>query len=445
MMRYHSPIVATCRFDTLNKIRAVMQVKLTKRYVDSLPFSNKTEYHQDTELSGFAVCVGRKTKRYMVNKRINNKLCRVNISDTALMTITEAREEAIRIMSALIQGEDPAAVKQKQELEDTPAVAVPTLLECYDYFKEHKKLTPKTISTYDRQVLTLLNEWLNLPLNDIGKSMIVEKHKTLSKASPAQANGAMRVLRSVWNYCRQSFLDDDEEPIIKEHPVSILNAKKDWNIIKPKTRHVAEEELGNYLKVAVNFQDRSSHMQAPHSNNARDIQILFLLTGVRLNEAQPLRWKDVNLKTGKIELLETKNGSNYTLPMGDILWAMMKERARLRQGSEWVFPSSRTKSTSHVTNMTQAYKNLSSKAGLYITPHDLRRTFITVANGLQMNYPVLKKLLNHRDSQTSDEITLQYIQVSQRQLRDALNDIEKRCCEQANMTQEQVIAKLTSY
>ena len=143
-----------------------------------------------------------------------------------------------------------------------------------------------------------------------GNSFVV-RHQKLSKASKAQANAAMRVLRSVWNYCRQSYLDANEEPIIKEHPVSILNAKKDWNVIKPRTRHVAEEELGNYLKVIINFQDRSSHKQEPHSNNARDIQILFLLTGIRLNEAQPLRWKDVNLKTGKIELLETKNGSNY--------------------------------------------------------------------------------------------------------------------------------------
>lgn len=78
-------------------------------------------------------------------------------------------------------------------------------MECYDYFKAHKKLTNKTITTYDRQVLTLLEQWLDFPLNDIGKSMIVEKHQELSKASPAQANGAMRVLRSVWNYCRQSF------------------------------------------------------------------------------------------------------------------------------------------------------------------------------------------------------------------------------------------------
>lgn len=421
-----------------------MKVKLTKRYVDSLPYSEKTEYHQDTELAGFAVCVGKKTKRYMVNKRINNKLCRVPISDASLMTITEAREEAIRIMSALIQGEDPttSAAKKKQDLENSSVIPIPTLMECYDYFKAHKKLTNKTITTYDRQVLTLLEQWLDFPLNDIGKSMIVEKHQELSKASPAQANGAMRVLRSVWNYCRQSFLDNNEDPIIKEHPVAILNAKKDWNVIKPRTRHVAEEDLGNYLKTAVNFKDRSSHKQAPHSNNARDIQILFLLTGVRLNEGQRLRWNDVDLKAGKIELHDTKNGSNYTFPMGEILWSVMKNRARFRQSSKWVFPSSLKKTDTHVTNMTQAYKNLSGEAGLYITPHDLRRTFISVANGLEMSYPVLKKLLNHRESKSSDDVTLQYIQISQRQLRDALNNIECRCCEQANTTQEEIIEKL---
>ena len=40
------------------------------------------------------------------------------------------------------------------------------------------------------------------------------------------------------------------------------------------------------------------------------------------------------------------------------------------------------------------------------------------------------------------QILLQYIQISQRQLRDALNNIECRCCEQANTTQEEIIEKL---
>lgn len=419
-----------------------MKAKLTKRYVDSLPYSDKTEYHQDTELLGFAVCIGKKTKRYMVNKRINNKLHRINISDTNLMTVTEAREEAIRIMSAVMQGEDPNAKRKASEAKDA---SIPTLEECYTYFKAHKTLTSQTLKSYDRQMLTLLEDWLDLPINDINKSMIVSRHQKLTKASKAQANATMRVLRSVWNYCRQSFLDDNEEPIIKEHPVAILNAKKDWNVVRPRTKHVSEENLGVYFKAVLRFTDRYSHKQGAYSHNARDILLLFLMTGVRLNEAQSLAWKNVNLKAGRIEFLDTKNGSDYTLPMGDILWAVMKERARFRGDSKWVFPSIRTKSTDHVKNMKASYDRLSSQAGLHITPHDLRRTFISVANGLQMNYPVLKKLLNHRESQASDDITLQYIQISQRQLREALNSIEQCYCEHGNITQQKAIEILFDY
>lgn len=412
-----------------------MKTKLTKRYVDSLPFADKTEYHQDLELIGFAVRVGKKTKQYMVNKRIDNMLHRIVISETNLMTISEARDEAMRIMSDIKKGIDPTKPKKIE----TKSLPIPTLQESYDYFKAHKKLTPATIETYDRQIQVLLKDWLKLPLDDISKAMISEKHAKLTKDSPAQANGAMRALRSVWNYCRESFLDDNEEPIIKEHPVKILNVKKDWNYIPPKKRYVEEENLGKFLKAVIEHKDKYSHRQAPYSNNARDIMLVFMLTGVRLNEAQTLEWKDVDLKAGRITLLDTKNHSDYPLPMGDVLWALMRHRAKYRLDEKWVFPTHLKKTDSHIKDISESYEKISGKSGLYITPHDLRRTFASVANRLSMTYPVLKKLLNHRDTKTSDEVTLHYIQISQRELREALNDIEKSYFDEAGMTQQEII------
>ena len=89
-----------------------------------------------------------------------------------------------------------------------------------------------------------------------------------------------------------------------------------------------------------------------------------------------------------------------------------------------------------------SYEVIAGKVGLYVTPHDLRRTFISVANRLSMTYPVLKRLLNHRDSKTGDDITLQYIQIGQREIRDALNEIEKTYFAEAGMTQDEVIEKI---
>lgn len=125
-----------------------MKIKLTKRYVDALPYSDKTEYHQDLELIGFAVRVGKKTKQYMVNKRINNKLRRVVIGDAALMTITEARDEAMRIMADIKQGIDP----NKPKPAEKPELPIPTLRECYDYFKAHYDINipiPRSANCYN--------------------------------------------------------------------------------------------------------------------------------------------------------------------------------------------------------------------------------------------------------------------------------------------------------
>lgn len=413
-----------------------MANKLSKTFIDNLKYDGKDKIYQDSSLAGFAVFVRKSGKTYIVNKRVAGKLHRVVISDISLITLTEAREKAVTIISNLVQGIDP---NKKQS--DSPAT-VPTLRECYEYFKSKKTLTDETLKSYDRQILTLLKDWLDIPLNDITKSMISDKHAKLTKDSPAQANASMRVLRSVWNYCRHSFLDDDEEPIIKEQPINILNVKKDWNPIKPKKRHVEEEYLGKFLKAVLEHIDRWSHRQAPYSNNARDIMLVFMLTGVRLNEAQTLAWSDIDLKTGKILFKDTKNGSDYPLPMGDVLWALMRHRSKFAHGSKWVFPSQIKRIDDHVKDLGGSYEVISGKAGLYITPHDLRRTFISVANRLSMNYPVLKRLLNHQDSKTSDDVTLQYIQISQREIREALNEIERVYFAEAGLIQDDIIKKL---
>ena len=421
-----------------------MKVKLTKKFIDSVDYTAKgTDIYMDDVLTGFALRVGQQSKRYALHKRINGKLYRDEVEETHLITLTEAREKASIMMANIKKGMhvyDGLHENLKDPKDKTNNV--PTLQEAYDYFKLMKTgLAEGTITTYDRQILNKLKDWLNISLNDITKSMISDKHKEISKHSEAQANATMRALRSIWNYCRDSFLDDDEDFLIKEQPIRILNAKKDWNRVKPRTKHIEEEYLGTYIKTLLSYVDRSSHMQAPHSNNARDIMLLFMFTGVRLNEAQSLKWSDIDLKAGRIIFKDTKNGSDYHMPTSNILQALLEERWRMSSGKQWVFPSDLQASDDHIKDLSGSYKAIGNQANLYITPHDLRRTFGTVANSLNISYPVLKRLLNHREAKSSDDVTLQYVQVSQRQLRDALNSIEAFYCKHAGMTQDEIIIK----
>ena len=422
-----------------------MKVKLSKKFVDSVAYtSSGTDIYMDEVLTGFALRVGKQSKRYTLHKRINGKLYRDEVEETHLITLTEAREKASTMMVNIKKGLDVYdSYHATPKIKDTPDFNVPTLNEAYIYFKSMKpNLASRTVETYDQQILGRLDDWLEVSLNDITKTMISEKHKQISKSSPAQANATMRALRSVWNYCQDSFLDDDEEYIIKDQPIRILNAKNDWNKIKPRTHHVEEEYLGVYFKTLIEHRDGSSFKQAPYSNNARDILLLFMFAGVRLNEAQSLRWEDVDLDAARIVFKATKNGSDYHMPTGKILQAILSERFRLSYGEHWVFPSDLQRNDAHVKDLSGSYRSISNKASMHITPHDLRRTFGTVANSLNVSYPVLKRLLNHREAKSSDDVTLQYIQVSQRQLREALDEIEDSYCKRIGMTQDEVIKSL---
>ena len=227
-----------------------MKVKLTKKFIDSVDYTAKgTEIYMDDVLTGFALRVGKQSKRYTLHKRINGKLHRNEVEEAHLITLTEAREKASIMMANIKKGMHVYdGLHEVLEEPKDKTNNVPTLRDAYTYFKSAKtSLAKGTIDTYDGQILNKLDDWLDISLNDISKSMISDKHKEISKHSKAQANATMRALRSVWNYCRDSFLDDNEDFLIKEQPVRILNAKKDWNIIKPRTKHVEEEYLGMYL------------------------------------------------------------------------------------------------------------------------------------------------------------------------------------------------------
>ena len=121
---------------------------------------------------------------------------------------------------------------------------------------------------------------------------------------------------------------------------------------------------------------------------------------------------------------------------------MMAHRHHYRQNEPWLFPSRLIEYDGNLTDISKQYKNIGDAAGIHITPHDLRRTFSTVGDILNLNISVIKRLMNHRTSKASDDVTLQYIQVSQKRLRAAMNDIEEFIFNEAGMSQDEVIEKL---
>ncbi len=86
-------------------------LKITKTAVDSLEHPKKGQkLYMDTQLKGFGVLVGKKTKAYVVQRDLpGRKTCRVTLGRHGVITMAQAREKALEFLSRMASGEDPNA------------------------------------------------------------------------------------------------------------------------------------------------------------------------------------------------------------------------------------------------------------------------------------------------------------------------------------------------
>jgi integrase len=75
-----------------------------------------------------------------------------------------------------------------------------------------------------------------------------------------------------------------------------------------------------------------------------------------------------------------------------------------------------------MTNPRYAVANLKQRSGVAsVNPHDLRRSFASIADELDLGKYTVKRLLNHSDN---GDVTAGYISISLDKLRRAIQEIE---------------------
>ena len=106
----------------------------------------------------------------------------------------------------------------------------------------------------------------------------------------------------------------------------------------------------------------------------QEIVLFAIYTGMRRNEIRSLRWPQVDLERQAISLLVTKNKEKRTVPINDMVLALLRGKVETRKNSGYVFPSqSGTMIEGH--NLSRAYRMAREKAGLNdVRFHDLRHT-----------------------------------------------------------------------
>lgn len=380
-------------------------IRLTKATVDRIkaPAQGQALYW-DAELQGFGLRAGAQDKAYVAQGRVNGRTVRYTIGRHGRYTSDEARKLAKAILGDMSKGIDPNEAKAEKRARGV------TLNQLYDDFKQSRKeLKPKTLYDYDRMMRVYFAGWRNKPVREVTPAMIERKHATLGENSPAQANLAMRFLRSVLNY-GTACTTANGKPLLEGNPVSALTKKKAWFRIKPRSSYIKPNEIADWWKAVESLENIT----------LRDYLRLVLLTGLRRNEAERLKWKNVDLKARTLTVPDTKNHRDHVLPLSDFLLDMLTRRKESAGDSPYVFPG--TGATGHLVEPKRQLGKVMETSGIDFSIHDLRRTFASIVNSLDktLSYYTIKRLLNHS---MSGDVTANYIQHDVEQLRAGMHAV----------------------
>ena len=156
---------------------------------------------------------------------------------------------------------------------------------------------------------------------------------------------------------------------------------------------------------------------------ARDYLKLLLFTGLRRNEAAGLRWDNVDFAARLIRLpaSRTKAKRRLDLPMSDIVRDLLVARRAQGNDGGWVFPAD--SKSGHIEEPKFALAQIAEITGIAVSAHDLRRTFITVAELADISPMALKALVNHA---LGGDVTAGYVQITTERLREPAQRVADR-------------------
>jgi integrase len=389
-------------------------VKLTKTTIDRLPAphpSGRQVLYFDAGLRGFGVLVSgtTTTKSFIVQKKLRGTQTsrRVTIGATNVLALEEARARAIALLSEFSEGLDPKAERKRVYRRD---ITLRAALD--DYLKHGKNLAEASRRSYRRGVETWLAKWLDKPLREISNEMVRDRHEAIAAevrkggrySGEAMANLTMRTLRAI-------YLAAAENNDLPNNPVRL---KKSWYDIPRRERLVRADELPRFYEAVTRLPSRT----------AVDYLKLLLFTGLRRNEAAGLRWDEIDLAGRVIRLpaKRTKAGRALDLPMSDLVYDLLVARRAIGKDGSFVFAADSQRG--YIVDPGASFDMIAAATGIRVSPHDLRRTFVTVASGTAgVSQRSLKGLVNHS---LGADITAGYDIVSLSELREPAQLIADR-------------------
>ena len=374
------------------------RVKFTERTIAQLPAPHPSGQiiYWDAALKGFGVlCSGTSSaKSYVVKGSVAGRSIRKTIGRVELFTLVQARRKAIEMLGGFVGGIDPRANRSSN-------ITLNEALEAYLRAREGN-LRPRSISGYRGEIERHLADWLNTPLKNINREMVEARHRAIAAEiaesrgmnGNATSNRVLRSFRALYNHTADRVVDLPPNPV---------RLRQMWHPVEPRERCLRGSEFARFYKAA-------SELPNPVG---RDYTRLLLFTGLRRGEASMIRWADVDFERQMftIPAANTKTNRKLELPLTDVVRQILETRHSLGR-TEYVFFS--TSASGHVEEPKSFFRDIGEASGVRISPHDLRRSYLTVAESCDISPLALAALANH----TMPGVTSQYVRFTVDRLRE---------------------------
>lgn len=189
-----------------------------------------------------------------------------------------------------------------------------------------------------------------------------------------------------------------------EQVSAVINKAIDWDLFDGKNpasriqkyRMIARER---FLKAHEIFEFFRA-LDGCRSQTMRDFIYICLFTGARSGNVMAMRWTEIDFHDKTWRIPDSKNGTPYTVPLIDPALEILRRRFYTR-ASAWVFPSDNNPSIT-IRNPRKTWGTICAKAGIEdLRIHDLRRSLASWSAMTGTGLPIIGKMLNHRDPQST--------------------------------------------
>lgn len=369
-----------------------------KRLKRLLPPARGNRLYFDGAIPGFAARVTAKgAVAFVLDYYIHGRQRRFTIGRHPILSVAEARAEAVRLRGEVLKGRDPLETRANER-------EAPMMTDlAHDYFEFYANKSKRESSLRNDHSMiesVILPKLGKLPVAAVTRRDLESLHAAL-RGTPYRANRVLALLSRMFSL---AMVWHRQNPVWRaDNPTEGISHFSE----EKRERWLHEDELG-----------RLTGALAEHRNrDAVNAILLLLLSGARKTEVLSATWSQFDLERGiwTKPSAHTKQKRVEHVPLSEAALQLLRGMKCSAQGPH-LFPG-RTDGEP-LKNVKNVWSELCRTAKLEdVRVHDLRHTFAShlVSSGVPL--AVVGKLLGHTQSHTTER----YAHLAESPLREATN------------------------